>query len=383
MKRYATALIAALLVGLGIAAAPLASAAVLHGNNPQVASGQTVDDDLFIAGNNVEIDGTVNGDVYAAGQTITIRGTVNGDIFAAGQDILISGPVKGSVRTAGNTIRLANAQVGNSFSAAGASITAEKDSSIGGGAMLAGSTVALHAPVFRGLQAAGSNIVIDSSVGRTTNVKSENLTLTSNAKINGDLNYDTNTDLVKDQGSQVTGATNRVQIARHEEAAASKSRSHAGWVVWSLFSLAIVGLVLLWLAPTALPGVANAIVDRPLAAFGWGLLVLILILPVIFILLLTVIGIPLAVLLLLVFGLTLYLSKVFLAILTGNILFERLGQKNESVYFSFLIGLLVLTLLELIPILGGFISILVAIFGLGGVALYGRTRMMPAHRTKA
>ncbi|HEX7259522.1 MAG TPA: hypothetical protein VF272_01160, partial [Candidatus Saccharimonadia bacterium] len=38
----------------------------------EVSANQTVDDDLYISGEQVVIDGTVNGDIYAAGSSISI-----------------------------------------------------------------------------------------------------------------------------------------------------------------------------------------------------------------------------------------------------------------------------------------------------------------------
>ncbi len=51
--------------------------------------GQTVNDDLFLAGENVVMAGTVNGNLFVSGDTVTISGTVNGDVFAGGRVITI------------------------------------------------------------------------------------------------------------------------------------------------------------------------------------------------------------------------------------------------------------------------------------------------------
>jgi cytoskeletal protein CcmA (bactofilin family) len=55
----------------------------------QVGASQTVNDDLFLTGQNVEMAGTVNGNLFVSGDTVTIRGTVNGDVFAGGRIVTV------------------------------------------------------------------------------------------------------------------------------------------------------------------------------------------------------------------------------------------------------------------------------------------------------
>ena len=40
-----------------------------------IGSGDMLNDDLYVAGNEITIDGTINGDVWAIGNTININGT--------------------------------------------------------------------------------------------------------------------------------------------------------------------------------------------------------------------------------------------------------------------------------------------------------------------
>ena len=62
-------------------------------NQPQIiiGAGDVIDDDLFLTGETVEMNGTVNGDLFATGQRITINGEVNGNLFVSGSDITLNG----------------------------------------------------------------------------------------------------------------------------------------------------------------------------------------------------------------------------------------------------------------------------------------------------
>lgn len=69
------------------------AAEVRTGPGAQVAAGETVDDDLYLAGGAVVIAGTVNGDVVAMGTSVNVTGRVNGNLFAFGQTVSVSGKV--------------------------------------------------------------------------------------------------------------------------------------------------------------------------------------------------------------------------------------------------------------------------------------------------
>jgi len=61
-----------------------------QGETVTVASGEVVNDDLYIASGDIIIDGTVNGDIFAIGRSITINGRVNGGVSFGGQTATIN-----------------------------------------------------------------------------------------------------------------------------------------------------------------------------------------------------------------------------------------------------------------------------------------------------
>ena len=80
MAKYIIKGLAALLVvvlSTVFAAVPVLAADFRGGETVTVATGEVIDDDLYIAGTNIVIDGTVNGDIFGVGTTITINGGVN------------------------------------------------------------------------------------------------------------------------------------------------------------------------------------------------------------------------------------------------------------------------------------------------------------------
>src|SRR5262245_21245202 len=86
---------------------PAAYAADFRGGDRIViGADQVIDDDLYLAAEEIIIDGIVHGDVYAIGRNITINGTVDYDVNAAAQALTINGKVGSDARVAGQAILL-------------------------------------------------------------------------------------------------------------------------------------------------------------------------------------------------------------------------------------------------------------------------------------
>jgi hypothetical protein len=134
----------------------------------------------------------------------------------------------------------------------------------------------------------------------------------------------------------------------------------AWWIAYSVSTL-IVGLVLLGVAPQ-LDGAIGAAVRRKMgASFGFGAL-LFFFLPIVAVLaLVTVVGIPLGVFLLLAYALVYTVGYVAGAHALGSLLIKP----PTSRFLRFLAGWGILRLIGLIPILGGVTWMVAALFGLG------------------
>jgi cytoskeletal protein CcmA (bactofilin family) len=354
-------LVAVLLVPVAV------SAQVMGGDrdNVNVGAAETIDDDLYVAGRNVVIEGTVNGDVYAVGSSVTIRGTVNGDVIAAGQDLLIGGSVKGSVRVAGQTVRIDNAKIGNSVSAAAQNLTVESNTTIGGGFNYGASTAVIRGSVARSLMGAASAMTLGGAVGKEAQLTGDTITLASTAVINGNLTHYGDSQLQRDQGSQVKGEVKQVASQPHKK---HDGGSSVWGILWGLVSLYLAGALVLWLAPTTIRGAAKAAAGRLWPSLGVGLAALLLIIPVTVILLVTVVGIPIAILLMVLYLVALYLGKFVVALAIGGLIARRTDW-TPNPYADAAIGLILLTIIGLIPVVGGLVGFAILLLGSGALLL--------------
>ena len=156
-----------------------------------IPAGETIDDDVFVSGNNVVVDGVVNGILAAAGQTITLNGTINGDaillgekvvitdsavidgnLFVGAADITIDGQVTGSVFGGSTALDLdSSAVVGRNLFYGGFSLTTGAGSSIGNDLYSGNYQSLLSGSIGRDLKVTAGAIELKGTVGRNAILK--------------------------------------------------------------------------------------------------------------------------------------------------------------------------------------------------------------------
>jgi len=162
-----------LLAGL-VAVSPVWAVEGRGGDQVVVGPDEVIDDDLYVAGGTVTIDGTVKGDVVAVGGQITINGTVEGDLIAAGQAVVIEGTVGDDARIAGQVLMLgANARVADDLIAAGLSLQYKAGSTAGGDLLFAGAQALLAGSVGEDVTGGMGSLELRGTVGGNVDVEVE------------------------------------------------------------------------------------------------------------------------------------------------------------------------------------------------------------------
>ncbi|OGY45159.1 MAG: hypothetical protein A3A24_03255 [Candidatus Buchananbacteria bacterium RIFCSPLOWO2_01_FULL_46_12] len=338
-----------------------------------VAADQIIDGNFIKAGNIIDIEGAVKGDVIVAGNTIRISGPVSGDVIAAGNSIKISGPVSGSVRVVGSNIEVSG-EVKNNIWTAGSNVFIDKTSTVGLDVYAAGASVEIKGKVSGNVWAGAGTVVISNEVGKkvTASVDREGqVILETGAKINGDLVYQAASEkqLIIKEGAVVSGQTIKKAIKNYKVDTGFLSPAFFLFKTISFFSFLILGLVLISLVPKKLLAMHAEMVKRPAQSIGWGLVYLIITPVVVVLLLFTVIGIPLALIILPLYLIGLCLSKVIAGLAIGILLVDQLSHKkySGSLIVPLAVGLLVLTILSSLPIVGWLVCLLTMLWALGAM----------------
>ena len=335
-----------------------------------VPKGTEITKDFYVTGGDVvEISGTVNGDVLVGAGQLTIDGTVNGDVLAAGGVLNISGDVRDDVRIAGGQISLTG-NIGRNLTVGGGDVNIGENAVIVGGIVVGAGNLRLAGEVGGDVLVGSGNTTLSGIIGGDVEIYTGALVVSSGADIAGDLVYTSEEEATIDKQASVSGQllqkTPPVVVA---DADKKVSQALEGLVALkfqaklvSFLSALLVGMILIKLFPKYGDLVKETLQNNPWKALLWGSLFLFLT-PLAFIaLLITVLGIPLALFGLMALGTYIYLSKIFVGYWLGDKI--PLGDKSNS-YLSFALGLAAYYILTLVPVLGGFVSFAALLFGMG------------------
>jgi cytoskeletal protein CcmA (bactofilin family) len=369
MKRKLLAI--ALLLALAVPAGALA-VSFHSGNTQTVPKGETHSGTWFAAGQVVTVDGDVDGDVICAANTVTVNGTVRGDVLCVAQSITINGAVEGNVRVAGQSVNL-NGAIARNGMVATQSLTLGTNAKINGDLGVASQSTSLNGPVTRDVYGAMHTLALAAPVGAVTAAINE-LTISGDGKINGDLNYTSENNLNVDK-SKVTGTVKHTEPQHGKATSADEAAraSLAGRLYWMLAAL-LIGLTMVWLAPRHVRRITEAMRQRPGATIGWGL-VIALITPILMVLLLlTVIGVPLAFLIALGYTAALIVGGILAGIAAGEWFVDRAEWRGSPLLWAALVGVSLSVIIFSIPILGWVVAMVATWWGLGGLFTAARHR---------
>jgi cytoskeletal protein CcmA (bactofilin family) len=350
----AGALLAVVAVGVGVASATTIN---------QVVSGVS-NRSLYKAGQTVTITGTVNGDIFCAGQTIDIDATVNGDVICAGQTVTVNGTVNGNVRLAGQSVNL-NAKVNNNATIAAQQASIDSGASVGGDTTLLSQSALVNGQLSRDLNATVSQLTVNSSIGRDINATVNTLVLDSGAKIARNITYTGPNKLTKNSSSTISGGVYYTYSSNKMHNHGSFYGVFLGFQAFLLLAFLLLGLVLIAIFPQLFLKWNSLASERFWAVMLTGLIASILVGPIIGLLLITVLGIPLAVLVGALWLIALILSAPLSAFYIGRMIMSG----RHSVFLILLVGAVALGLISLIPILGEVVIVIAIWFGVGSTLL--------------
>jgi cytoskeletal protein CcmA (bactofilin family) len=350
---------------------PVLAFDVREGDTVNIASGEVVNDDLYIAGGDIVIDGTVNGDVFAIGRSITINGNVNGGVSFAGQTGTVNGVITNSLRFGGQSI-VVNGRIGRDLVVGSSQLSVSSTGQIDGDLIFGAGTVQVNGPMGDSILGAGSEVTLASNVGGDITINVERLTITSGAEIQGDIKYTSPNEANIQSGAIISGDVSHLIPERPEKDEVGKGiiAGILGAAVWKILTyvmIFIIGIILILIARRRVNLMQTAIQKTPWQTLGWGALILIATPIAAVIVMITVIGLPLGIISLLLWGILLYLSQIPVALLLGRLIIRQNRELDSTgiMIGAMALGLLVIFILRLIPVVEWIVGLLVIVFGLG------------------
>ncbi|HXV80780.1 MAG TPA: polymer-forming cytoskeletal protein [Candidatus Binatia bacterium] len=362
-QRITTSVIVAVILLFSVAAAQERAGSSGSAAQVTVPPSQVVSGDYFAFGERVEIYGTINGDLYASGGRVVIAGRVNGDVLAAGGRVSVSGTVSQDVRTAGGQVNITG-DIGRNLTVAGGSVDLASTARIRGGLVAAGGSVELSAPLGGPAKVAAQSLVLANRVGGNIDAAAGSLRVSSNADIQGDLNYWSGREASVAEGARIAGKTVRNVPAERPRFFPAAVVAWAVFVAINFISTLILGLLSVRFLPRFHQSVVATLRERPWASLAIGFIAVVVLPVLCAILFATLVAIPLGLILAAAFFLLLYWSRIYAIARIGEAILIRLHPASGRAA-AFVLGLFVYYALAIVPFVGWLIVPLVVLFGLG------------------
>ena len=372
-KHILKGLAAMLIVMMGtvFAAVPVLAADLRSGDTVTVAIGEVVDGDLYVAGGDIIIDGTINGDIFGVGQSLTVNGIVNGGVSFAGQTLTVTGEITGGARLAGTDINV-NGNIDGDLLVGGANVNVTSKARIGGDFLFGASTVRINGPVEGYIKGGGSEVIVTNRVEGDIELGVDRLTVTSTANLRGNLTYTSENEADIQSGAQIGGTTTHKVPEVREPVV--PTLGIWGKVIAFLMTL-LAGIVIILIAPRRAEAVAASVRQKPWLSLGWGAIILFATPIAAIVTFVTVVGVPVGLIGLAIYGVAIYLSQIAVGLFIG---YWIIGYFSKAESRGILVGALalgfaILTLLKLIPYVGFPLWLATVLFGVGAMALSQKT----------
>lgn len=357
----------AIILLLGAIALPyLTSASSYRGGfTVNTSSADTVDGSMYVASFRSRIDSNVEGDLTLASFSSSVYGRTGGSVHILGGQTSIHGDVAGSVYVASGYVELHGDVEGDVVVAAGR-VRLEDGSQVGGDVIVVAAQAQSDGQIEGTMYGSALILGQTGSVGGSMEVQSNRLNISGDATIGGDLRYQSPTDADIASGATITGETTRTNATPWtgiDEGALAPFGSLLK-LAWSLvLAAALIAAVprlmnrLAEMAtPVVQPGIAGAIALVSIPVFATLAII-------------TILGIPVGILMLLGYGVGIYLSQIVVGLAIGRFILPRRWRDGSRGYLllAATIGIILIGVMRMLPVpfLNMGVVLVVTILGFG------------------
>ena len=322
-------------------------------------SDQTVHEDLYVVTDNIKIDGVVDGDVLLIADTVQLNGTVTGDVYMLGRILDIDSKVYGNIFVFGNNTKIEGLVTDNTY--------------------VFSSFLDYQADTQKDMLAIFLDGILKGSVGDDLRAISQKPNIEST--ISGDL-------VLIGEGENLTDATvageiydsERLnEIAKSQGVDFEETSTFGIRPIWgsrpisliiNFLSFLLVGFILISITPVKTYKVQEKITGSTnefLKSLAVGFVVAILLPVPLFILAISIIGTPAAIL---IAGLLIFLmlfGRVWVETALGQEILGLLKVEGYRPFKSFLTGRVLTILVNIIPIVRIFYNSILSFVALGAV----------------
>jgi|GEM_PF-488173 len=324
---------------------------------------EPVTEDQYVTSTAAVVEGTINGDLTVFTGSLTISGTVTGNVtvFSAGSvSVEDSGSIGGSLNGAATNVSV-RGNVGSDIFIAAGSTVVEGSGSVGRDVMGFGGTVRVDGSVGRDVRGRSYRTTVDGTVAGDVDVATQSLGISSTAVIGGDVLYRSASEASISDGATIGGTVTQLP---------AQSNFVYGIVlaianIVGFLGFIVAGLVIVWLARSTGSRAVGSVLTKPLRSFLVGVATVIVLPVLVGLLAFTLVGIPLAIILVAIGAVLFIVGAVPVVTALGHLILVKRG----GLFGAFLVGAVLWRLSIFIPWVGPFLFLLALVWGVGAWVL--------------
>lgn len=325
-----------------------ASTIVRTGDSVMVTADQTVDGAFYALGGSVALSGVIKGDALIAGGEITVNGQVTDDLLVLGGTVAMNASGTKDVRIVAGNVTISQPITG-SLVVVGGRLTILSTASVSGDVLFYGEDATIDGAVGGQILGNVRNLRVNGKVAKGIDVTVRALTLGDRADVTGDVQYASQTELVRAPNAVVTG--NVVQGAAATTVAEDSAAAFRQSAIVFLISL-FATLSLYLLARRFVETVTAAATQSVALKFLVGFAALVLLPISIVILLASMLGILIGVLGVVTLLLLVVLAVTLMNAVCGALLARAVTKQTKLSVPYIIAGAVVVQICFFIPLVG-------------------------------
>lgn len=338
-----------------------ASSVIRSGETVSISEEQTIEGDFYSAAGKVNVSGSVEDDMISSGGQVALNGSVGGDVFIIGGQVDIYGTVGDDLRILAGEVIIAEPILGDVFVMGGA-VTILSTASVAGDVVLFAGEATVEGSVGGNILGTVDVLRIDAPVAGDVDITVGQLTLGDQTTIDGSVQYVSNSLVIQSLNATVSG-----ELVRNDPVLPMAKNSASSALVPILILLFSV-LVWYWVSRRSLRRVVDRALVPSVRPFLMGFGVLFLAPIAVGILMVSMIGGVVALVLMFAYLLLVTLSLIGLTAVLGQLLMRAFNRPTNRLSLTTLIvGVLGVSLLLLLPIIGQVLLLVFMVLTLGAM----------------
>jgi len=391
-----------LILIMGLAQQPVSASIFLNTKSPGFEADTIYSDDVFLSGFQVKFDSKVYGDLFSFCYEMVQNDSVVGNYMAFAYSVKNLGSVTGSYRAFGREVS-SNGEIGRNLLLCGQSIDVGTQAHVVRSADLMGENVLFLGTVDSNVSISAKHAVVSGKIGGNLNFKGDSLIINPNTYIGGNISYSSPNRVNIGQGAVINGQVDwkkaEVEIPQEKEKEKGfwtsmtwlvSLRGYAiyAMVLWILvfivsilpipswlvsiilwFVLVVSGNILIAIYKSRAMATEAVLSEKLFPSMGLGFIIFFMTPIVTLILFMTVLASPLAIILMMLFGIAIFSGGIYAGLYIGRRICGLFGSggTNTPGFLCFTVGTTVLMIVSLIPIVGYIALLVMLMAGMGAV----------------